>query len=64
MRTDNPIRDHERYESDLMDREAMLPTCDLCKEPIQDLYYVEFYGKCICKDCLISHRVRNEVDIW
>lgn len=65
MRTNNPVRDYERYSSDLADREIRLPTCDLCKEPIHDLYYVRIHGEVICNDCVKAHRVRNEVDnIW
>ena len=57
MRTDNPLMDYEGYSSDLADREARLPVCDYCKEPIQDEYYFCIDDRNICPGCLRDYKV-------
>ena len=52
MRTDNPVRDAERYYNDLDARLERRPVCDKCHEHIQDEYAYEVEpGSYYCWDC-------------
>ncbi len=59
-RTDDPVRDSLRYQSDLDDWEARLPKCDLCGEPV-DTFLFNVDGDFLCEDCMIS-ALRISVD--
>lgn len=39
-----------------------LPKCDKCGKPIQDEYYYDIEGECICEKCLNKH-YRKSVEI-
>ena len=60
MRTDNPIKDYERWSSDQAEREAKLPVCDYCKDPIQEEKYHRIDDKNICCHCLKDCEVMND----
>lgn len=60
MQTDNPILDYERWSSDQADREAKLPVCDYCKEPIQEDKYHRIDDLNICCHCLEDYEVWND----
>ena len=48
FRTDDPLRDFDRYDILMADREAKLPQCEDCGEPINDDIYYEVDGEFIC----------------
>lgn len=52
IRTDNPIRDFERYDAEQQRKLDRLPKCDRCKDPIQGEDCYDFDGVIICSDCL------------
>lgn len=53
-RTDDPLVDFDRWDAEQARREADLPRCDYCDDPIQDDYY-RINDEVICRDCLDSH---------
>lgn len=63
--TDDPVRDFERYDAE---QEAWLrarPTCDACKNHIQEEYYYELEGIRRCGDCMqkfLDTECRNFID--
>jgi formylmethanofuran dehydrogenase subunit E len=60
-RTDDPIADFNRWDSELSKWLKKLPTCTECDEPIQDEECFEFNGDLICPGCLAqNHRKRVE----
>ena len=63
--TDDPIADFHRYDQEQAkreaEREAQLPKCDYCGEPIPEHYY-EINGCNVCPDCLDKH-FRKDVDL-
>lgn len=50
--TDDPLRDFDRYDAMMADREAKLPHCDVCGEPINDDIYFEIDGEILCEKCM------------
>ena len=55
-RTDDPLRDFHRYDSDKEEALAKLPICEKCKQPIQQEKAVYYNDQWICEDC--------EYDLW
>lgn len=55
FRSDNPIRDFERYDAEQQRKLDRLPKCAYCGEPIQDEYVFVINGKCLCEECLVDH---------
>ena len=58
--TDDPLRDFANYDREQAEREAKLPKCDYCKDPIYEHYY-EIDGDNVCPECL-DRFFRKEVD--
>ena len=58
--TDDPLRDFANYDRAQAEREAQLPKCDYCKDPIYEHYY-EIDGDNVCPECLDKH-FRKDVD--
>lgn len=56
MWTDDPVRDYDRYCSDLEERMKRLPLCDCCGERITDEYYWQIKGTRYCERCLRDYR--------
>lgn len=54
--TDDPVRDYDRYCSDLEERMKRLPVCDCCGERITDEYYWVIKGTRYCERCLRDFR--------
>ena len=54
-RSTDPIRDFERWDSDLEDELERLPKCKYCEEPIQQDTAVYIDGF-ICDECLEGMR--------
>ena len=55
FRTDDPLRDFDRYDALMADREAKLPHCEKCGEPIDEDDYFYINDEILCEKCM-----RNE----
>ena len=51
-RTDDPLADFSRWDSEQTAKLEKLPKCSECDEPIQDDCYYEINGECVCPECL------------
>ena len=51
-RTDDPLADFDRWDAEQTAKLAQHPICAECDEPIQDDYYYEINGECVCPECL------------
>lgn len=60
--TDDPIADFNRYDRELEKKEAKLPKCSDCGEPIYDEYYYKINGKIICIECIEDYREDVDID--
>ena len=56
MRSDDPVRDFERWDAAREAELAKLPKCCECGEPIQTDCYFEIDGDLYCEDCMDNHR--------
>lgn len=45
----------ERHDAEQERELQKLPKCDKCGAPLQDEYYYEIEGECICEKCLNKH---------
>lgn len=61
-RTDDPLRDLDRWLDEQELREKMLPRCSECGEPIHDNLYYEIDGKIYCQKCLDENFLRSTDD--
>lgn len=61
FRTDDPIRDFERYDREQAEYEARLPVCDDCGTRIDDLDYYEVDHEILCEECL-KERYRKSTE--
>lgn len=59
-RTDDPLKDFDRYDAEQERRIEKLPRCSQCDSPIQDDYAYYINGEWICDECL--EQFRREVD--
>lgn len=58
FRTDDPLADFNRWDTEQQKRLDRLPRCRYCGEPIQGEHVYVFDGKCTCEDCLNEyHRI-------
>jgi hypothetical protein len=62
FRTDDPLRDFDRYDAMMADREAKLPQCVDCGNPINDDIYYEVDGEHLCEKCMHDRFARNTED--
>lgn len=60
--TDDPYADFDRYDAIMASREAMLPQCEDCGEPIHDDIYYEVDGEILCEKCMHDRYARNTED--
>ena len=61
FKTDNPVADYDRYDTECQKQLNKLPKCADCGEPIQDDHYYWINNEPICPDCLESgYRVEND----
>lgn len=51
FRSDNPIRDFERYDAEQQRKLDRLPKCAYCSEPIQDERCYNINGNFVHSDC-------------
>lgn len=59
-RSDDPIRDFDRWQAEQQAWEDSLPHCDRCGEPIDDYVY-EIDGEILCHDCVVD-KYRRDVE--
>lgn len=52
MWSDDPVRDAERYDTELEERARSFLICSKCKEVVYDDYITDLYGDIICEKCL------------
>lgn len=50
--SDNPIKDHYRYEAEREKQLQKLPKCSYCHDFIQEDFYFEINGEVICETCM------------
>ena len=50
--TDDPLRDFDRYDAMMADREAKLPQCEACGEPINEDEYFYINDEILCEKCM------------
>ena len=60
-RTDDPLRDFDRYEREQAEWLESRPVCADCGNPVQDEHYYLIEGEVICPDCL-EENYRKEID--
>lgn len=62
FRTDDPLRDFDRYDALMAAREAQLPQCERCGEPVDDDIYFEIDNEILCEKCMHDMYARNTED--
>ena len=50
--SDDPVRDFDRYDMAMAQREAKLPKCDECGKPINDDMFFDIEGEILCENCM------------
>ena len=58
IRTDDPLRDFNRWEDEQYLWELSRPVCFDCGNPITGEYKWVFHGQDYCEDCVRDHRER------
>lgn len=53
FRCGDPLDDFDRLDRLQAQREAMLPVCDKCGKPIDEMYFV-IGEETLCEDCVID----------
>lgn len=62
VRTDDPVRDYERYDAEQYKLEQKLPICPLCGERIYTERAVKLDGVYICDDCIEDSKEYISID--
>ena len=62
FRSDDPLRDFDRYDMAMAQREARLPVCDKCGKRIHDEIYFDINGDVFCEDCMFDEYGRSTQD--
>lgn len=60
--TDDPVRDHDRYQEEQNKWLEKMPVCSICDEYIQDDYLYEINDEVICEECLKDNFRKNVED--
>lgn len=60
--TDNPVKDHDRYQEEQDKQLQKLPKCSMCDEHIQTDYLYEINDEVVCEECLNEHFRKNVED--
>lgn len=55
-RTDDPIADFNRHETEQQKWLNKLPECDCCCEPIQSEHCFVLHGEIYCEECMENFR--------
>ena len=53
--SDDPVRDAEAYEAEIVRAEEKLPKCGRCKKPIQSEECYAIDDMLVCPSCLEKH---------
>ena len=59
--TDDPVKDHDRYQEEKDNQLQKLPKCSICDNHIQNDYLYEINDELICEKCL-KENFRKSVD--
>lgn len=62
FRTDDPLRDFDRYDAEQAAKEAMLPQCEKCGEHICDDEYFYINNEILCEECMRNEYARSTKD--
>ena len=62
FRTDDPLRDFDRYDAAMAALEAKLPHCDKCGEAINDDEYFYINDEVLCEECMRNEYARSTQD--
>lgn len=62
IRSDDPIRDYARYDTEQFFKEMKRPICNDCGNHIMGENLWEFHGLFYCEDCLDNHKVSIDID--
>lgn len=60
--TDDPVKDHDRYQEEQDKQLQKLPKCSICDEPIQDDHLYEINDEVVCEECLKDNFRKNVED--
>jgi formylmethanofuran dehydrogenase subunit E len=64
MRTDDPIRDFERYDRRQAEEEKKLPKCDWCGGRIRDEKCYLIDGDVVCEKCIADCHRDTDMFTW
>lgn len=62
FRSDDPLKDFQRYDALMAAREAQLPVCEKCGEPVDDDIYFEIDNEILCEKCMHDLYARSTED--
>ena len=62
IRTDDPVRDYDRYAEEQDKLLQKMPVCSYCDNHIQDTYLYEIEGEIICEECIKDNFRKNVED--
>lgn len=60
--SDDPVRDFDRCDMAMAQREARLPQCEKCGKPINDDLYFEIENEILCEKCMHDAYARSTED--
>lgn len=60
--SDDPVRDFDRYDMAMAQREARLPQCEECGKTIHDDMFFEIDGEIHCENCMRDRYGRSTED--
>ena len=60
--TDDPVKDHDRYQDEQDKQLQKLPKCSICDYHIQDDYLYEINDELICESCIKDNFRKNVED--
>lgn len=61
--SDDPVRDFDRYDMAMAQKEAKLPQCEKCGKHIHDDTFFEIDNEILCEDCMRDLYERS-TDDW
>ena len=60
--TDDPVKDHDRYQEEQDKQLQKLPKCSICAEHIQDETLCDIEGTIYCMECFKDNFIKNVED--
>lgn len=60
--SDDPVRDFDRHDMAMAQREARLPQCEKCGKPINDDFFYEIDNEILCEKCMHDEYSRSTED--